>query len=164
MISHQILEIIAKTPDCREEHIYSGVFVDEHETHASLVALVAIGDIVASTREDGVTFYRFSEKFKASDAFRRLKMVQEVEHETPAGLPMVERAIAFVRQRQMQNRRATSSELHIVMELAPDALVSRYLADELERGVLAKDGKFWTLGAASLESAGLIDVVEVEAA
>lgn len=84
----------------------------------------------------------------------------DVERDITPGLPAVERAIEFVRTRGT----ATSSELHMVMELDPDDLPSEHLADELERGVLVKEGKEWTLGAAALLSGGLMDVVEREAA
>jgi hypothetical protein len=50
------------------------------------------------------------------------------------------------------------------MDLPPDELPSEHLVDALEDGRLVKQGKFWTLGAAALESASLMDVVEVEAA
>lgn len=143
MINQQILEIIAMTQDCREEHIYDGVFVDEHETHASIAALLAVGDVVAVTREsDGATFFRLSDKFKASDTYRRIEMRLKVEQDAPIGLPSVERAIAFVRQRGT----ATSSELHILLELPPDALVSQHLSDALLDGRLIKSGKHWTIG------------------
>jgi hypothetical protein len=143
MIGQQILEIIAMTPDCREEHIYDGVHVDEHETQASVAALLAVGDIVASTRQDGLTLYRLSDRFKASDAYKRIEMLVNVERDAPVGLPSVERAIAFVKQRGT----ATSSELHFLLELLPQALVSHHLADALADGRLIKDGKHWTLGA-----------------
>jgi hypothetical protein len=84
----------------------------------------------------------------------------DVERDITPGLPAVDRAIAFVR----TCGTVTSSELHMVMDLPADELPSEHLADELERGVLVKDGKFWTLGAAALESAGLMDVLEVEVA
>jgi hypothetical protein len=147
MIGQQILEIIAATPDCREEHIYDGVFVDEHETHASIAALLAVGDVVALTREDGLTLYHLSDKFKASDAYKRIEMRLNVERDTPVGLPSIERAIEFVRVRTKKNREVTTSELHVLLELPPDALVSHHLADALADGRLIKDGKHWTIGA-----------------
>jgi hypothetical protein len=143
MTGRRILEIIAMTPNCRESHIYNGVHVDEHETHALIASLEAVGDVIASTREDGVTFYKLSGKFKASDAYKRIAMQVEVESRIVPGLPRVERAIEYVRAKGV----ATSSELHQVMELERDELASRYLADALQDGRLIKDGKYWTIGA-----------------
>jgi hypothetical protein len=84
----------------------------------------------------------------------------DIERDITPGLPAIERAIAFVRTRGT----VTSSELHMVMDLPADELPSEHLADALEDGRLVKSGKFWTLGAAALESVGLMDVLEVEAA
>lgn len=142
MINQQILEIIASTPDCREEHIYDGVFVDEHETHASIAALLAVGDIVAVGAADD-TFYHLSDKFKASDRHKRIEMRLSVERDTPVGLPLIERAIEFVRRRGT----VTGSELHVLLELLPGETPSERLADALKDGRLIKDGKHWTLGA-----------------
>jgi hypothetical protein len=83
----------------------------------------------------------------------------EVERYITPGLPAVDRAIAFVRTRGT----VSSSELHMVMDLPADELPSEHLVDALEDGRLVKSGKFWTLGAAAMETAGLIDVLEVEA-
>lgn len=96
--------------------------------------------------------------FKDNPKFAELQI--EVERDITPGLPAVQRAIEFVRTRG----RATSAEVHIVLGLDPDELASEHLADELERGVLVKDGKHWTLGAAALSEAGLMDVVEMEVA
>jgi hypothetical protein len=96
--------------------------------------------------------------FKDNPKFAELQI--EVERDITPGLPAVQRAIEFVRTRG----RATSTEVHIVLGLDPDELASVHLADELERGVLVKQGNEWTLGAAALSSVGLIDVVEREAA
>lgn len=96
--------------------------------------------------------------FKDNHAREDLRI--EIERDIVPGLPAVDRAIAFIKTRGT----ATSSELHIVMDLDPDELPSEHLADELERGVLVKQGKEWTLGAAALEAGGVMDVVEVEAA
>jgi hypothetical protein len=93
------------------------------------------------------------------DNHARTDLEIEVERDITPGLGAVDRAIAFVRARGT----ATSSELHIVMDLPPDELPSEHLLDALEDGRLVKSGKFWTLGAAAMVSAGLMDVVEVEA-
>jgi len=94
------------------------------------------------------------------DNHKRTELEIEIERDITPGLGAVDRAIAFVRTRST----ATSSELHAVMDLPPDELPSCHLSDALEDGRLVKDGKHWTLGAASLSAGGLIDVVEVEAA
>jgi hypothetical protein len=73
---------------------------------------------------------------------QRQAMQAEVERDITLGLPRVERAIAFVKTRGT----ATSSELHMVMELEPDELVSPHLADVLADGRLIKDGKHWAPG------------------
>jgi hypothetical protein len=93
------------------------------------------------------------------DNHNLIEMRIEVERDITPGLPAVDRAIAFVRTRGT----VSSSELHMVMDLPADELPSEHLVDALEDGRLVKNGKFWTLGAAALESVGLIDVVEVEA-
>jgi hypothetical protein len=72
----------------------------------------------------------------------RLAMLAEVERDITPGLPRVERAIAFVRTRGM----ATSSELHMVMELEQDQLPSDYLDGAVAAGLLTKFGKHWTPG------------------
>lgn len=146
MIGQQILEIVAMTPDCREEHIYNCVYVDEHETHASIAALLAIGDIIG-TGAAGQTAYHLSDKFKASDAYRRIAMRVDIERAIVPGLPSVARAIEFVRSRGT----ATSSELHVLMELSPEQMVSHQLADALQDGRLIKDGKHWTIGVGPAE-------------
>lgn len=94
------------------------------------------------------------------DNHKLVEMRIEVERDITPGLPAVERAIAFVEARGT----VSSSELHVVMDLPADELPSEHLADALEDGRLVKSGKYWTLGAAAMESVGLIDVVEVEAA
>jgi hypothetical protein len=72
----------------------------------------------------------------------RLAMLAAIEGDITPGLPRVERAIAFVKTRGT----ATSSELHMVMELEPDELVSPHLASALADGRLIKDGKHWIPG------------------
>ena len=72
----------------------------------------------------------------------RLAMQAEIERDITPGLPRVERAIAFVRTRGT----ATSSELHMVMELEQDQLPSDYLDGAVAAGLLAKFGKHWTPG------------------
>jgi len=72
----------------------------------------------------------------------RLAMQADIERDITPGLPRVERAIAFVRTRGT----ATSSELHMVMELEPDELVSHHLAGVLADGRLIKVGKHWGPG------------------
>jgi hypothetical protein len=74
----------------------------------------------------------------------RLAMQAEVERDITPGLPRVERAIAFVHTRGM----ATSSELHMVMELEPNELASDYLDSALSGGLLVKTGKYWMPGTA----------------
>ena len=76
------------------------------------------------------------------DNTNRLAMQAEVERDITPGLPRVERAIAFVHTRGM----ATSSELHMVMELEQDQLPSDYLDGAVAAGLLAKFGKHWTPG------------------
>jgi hypothetical protein len=73
---------------------------------------------------------------------QRQAMLAEVERDIAPGLPRVERAIAFVRTRGM----ATSSELHMVMELEPNELASDYLDSALAGGLLVKTGKYWVPG------------------
>jgi hypothetical protein len=94
------------------------------------------------------------------DNHKRADLQIEVERYITPGLPAVDRAIEYVRTRS----KATSSELHIVMDLPDDEDPSMHLADAMEDERLVKAGKFWTLGAASMSAGGLIDVVEVEAA
>jgi hypothetical protein len=72
----------------------------------------------------------------------RQAMLAEVERDITPGLPRVERAIAFVHTRGM----ATSSELHMVMELEPNELASDYLDSALSGGLLVKTGKYWMPG------------------
>jgi hypothetical protein len=72
----------------------------------------------------------------------RLAMQADIERDITPGLPRVERAIAFVHTRGM----ATSSELHMVMELEQDQLPSDYLDGAVAAGLLAKFGKHWTPG------------------
>jgi hypothetical protein len=74
----------------------------------------------------------------------RLAMQADIERDITPGLPRVERAIAFVHTRGM----ATSSELHMVMDLEPNELASDYLDSALSGGLLVKTGKYWVPGAA----------------
>jgi hypothetical protein len=96
--------------------------------------------------------------FKDSDAREKLRI--KVERDITPGLGAVDRAIAFIRTRGT----ATSSELHIVMELEPDELPSKHLAEAIADKRIVRVGWDWSLGAAALLPGGLIDVVEVEAA
>jgi hypothetical protein len=73
---------------------------------------------------------------------QRQAMLAEVERDITPGLPRVERAIAFVHTRG----KATSSELHMVMELEQDQLPSDYLDGAVAAGLLTKFGKHWTPG------------------
>lgn len=96
--------------------------------------------------------------FKDNHAHKQLRI--EVERDITPGLGAVDRAIAFVRTRGT----ATSSELHIVMELDPDELPSTHLAEAIADKRIVRVGWEWKLGAASLSSGAMMDVVEVEAA
>lgn len=76
------------------------------------------------------------------DNHNLVEMRIEVERDITPGLPAVDRAIAFVRKRG----KATSSELHMVMDLSANELPSDHLDDALQQNRLVKDGKHWTLG------------------
>jgi hypothetical protein len=97
--------------------------------------------------------------FKDNHKLAELRI--DIERDITPGLPAVDRAIEFVRTRS----RATSAELHIVMDLPEDDVPSYHLSDALEDGRLVKDGKFWTLGAAAVvELAVEVEVLDAEAA
>lgn len=143
MFNEKILEVIAKTPGCREAAIYDAVSVDADETRAAISVLETAGAIVAIESE-GVTEYgrvfEFTEEFKESDLCKRITLKA-----TAAKLPganRIERAIAFVKERGT----ATSSELHALMGLSPDEYASNALACAVRTKRLVKDGKNWTLG------------------
>lgn len=146
MTNERILEVIASTPQCRVAQIVDKLDMEFEDVQASLAALEAVGDIVSreETGPNGLQgkAYSVSEKFKQTDAYKRMTLkASSVINMTP-GMNRVERAIAFVR----EHGTATSSELHALMGLADDEYASNALASAVRTKRLIKDGKNWTLG------------------
>lgn len=146
MNNERTLEVIASTPRCHVTQIVDKLGMEFEDLHASLAAMEAVGDIVveesAGTDARLGKAYSLSDKFKASEAYKRIALKADAAGFAAPGVNRIERAIAFVRERGT----ATSSELHALMGLQSDEYASNALASAVRTKRLVKDGKNWTIG------------------
>lgn len=146
MIGHNVLEVIAGTPNCRAVQIVDKLDMDAEEVLASIKALIQVGDVESSEGKapNGLpcTVYNVSERFKATATYASLVAKSTAANFAAPGLNRVERAIEWVR----QHGTATSAELHAVMGLDDNEAPSKVLTSALTTKRLVKDGKNWTLG------------------
>jgi hypothetical protein len=155
MNDQAILEKIAQHPQCRAVQLADWIDIALEDVRASLAGLIAVGDVTAepgtSPAGHACQYYRLSDKFKASKAYKPLatKAVAADFAAAHAHLNKTDRAIAFVR----ESGTASSYELHVVMGLKPEQHASGSLAPTLVDGRLARNGKSWTLGPAAKQDA-----------
>lgn len=146
MNEQQILDTVARKGRLRAVQLSDWLDVPVEDARAQLMALVAVGDLVAT---DGFApngradvYFDLSDAFRASDAGVLLTRKAEAANFGDPSMSKVDRAIAFVREKGT----ATSSELHALLELKPEQTASTWLAGALRDGRLVRDGKNWTVG------------------
>jgi hypothetical protein len=148
MNDQAILEQIAQHPKCRAVQLADRLDLELVDVQAALAALIAVGDVTAeagtSPAGSACQMYDLSATFKDSEAYKPIlaKSLAAQFATYRQDLGKTDRAIEFVRERGS----ATSSELHIVLQLDARETPSQFLTNAVRNGRLVKDGKNWTLG------------------
>jgi hypothetical protein len=141
----KLLELIAASPRIRTMELVDKLDCEFSELEPLLLQQVAAGKLVAQpvSAPNGrqATGYTVGAGVLVSGS-------TDEKSAKPPPLTMIDKAIAFVTERGT----ATSAELHSLLRLMPNDLVSRVLAAALADGRLVKNGKFWSLAGAEGES------------
>lgn len=138
-----LLQTIGANPMIRTVQLADKMNCDIADIDDILLALSnrgrVVGHPVTAPNNRKATGYTLSEGLR-----------QEILHASP-GVSIdtcaahIERAIAFIRQHET----VTGAQLHAFLGLEPSETPSQFLAEALADARLFKDGKHWTLGAAS---------------
>jgi hypothetical protein len=135
----RLLELIAASPLIRTMELVDKLDCEFCELEPLLQQEVAAGNLVAQpvTGPNG----RRATGYSVSDGVRGILSNAGVSGKAARPLSAIDKAIAFVTERGT----ATSAELHSLLNLPANELVSRALGGALSDGRLVKSGKFWSL-------------------
>lgn len=143
MNDQKIFECLSQLGAANDVELAIWLGTSTDDIYGQMAALISVGDVKIETRVDR-SFYVFTERFKATDEYAKLKRRADLLQfqQDPLATTPEAKATHYM---LANGRQATSAELHAVLGLGADDLPSAVLADALAEGRMFRDGKRWFL-------------------